>query len=225
MANNKNLPPPAAFVDPVTGLLTRQANNFLNAITASSNVAAAGDIATPAAGGLEGGGTVSDGVTLSIAPNGVANSMIRQSVGTSVIGRFQGTTGNVADIIATADNRVLGRFGGQLVFQDVTTIGVGSVTTVSVTTANGVSGSVANPTSTPAITLTLGAITPTSVAASTWIKTTPKTVATLTAAATAGAGARDFVTDALGPVFGAAVVGGGAVKIPVYSDGAAWLVG
>lgn len=43
--------------------------------------------------------------------------------------------------------------------------GTGTVTTVSVTTANGVSGSVANATSTPAITLTLGAITPSSVAA------------------------------------------------------------
>lgn len=41
----------------------------------------------------------------------------------------------------------------------------GSVTSVSVVSANGVSGSVANPTTTPAITLTLGAITPTSVAA------------------------------------------------------------
>jgi hypothetical protein len=44
--------------------------------------------------------------------------------------------------------------------------GSGSVTSVSVTTANGVSGSVATPTTTPAITLTLGAITPSSVAAS-----------------------------------------------------------
>ena len=43
--------------------------------------------------------------------------------------------------------------------------GVGSVTSVSVTTANGVSGSVANSTTTPAISLTLGAITPSSVAA------------------------------------------------------------
>jgi hypothetical protein len=43
--------------------------------------------------------------------------------------------------------------------------GTGTVTTVSVTTANGVSGVVANPTTTPAITLTLGAITPTSVTA------------------------------------------------------------
>ena len=41
----------------------------------------------------------------------------------------------------------------------------GSVTSVSVVTANGISGSVATATTTPAITLTLGAITPTSVAA------------------------------------------------------------
>jgi len=41
--------------------------------------------------------------------------------------------------------------------------GNGTVTSVSVTTANGVSGSVANATTTPAIALTLGAITPTSV--------------------------------------------------------------
>ena len=44
--------------------------------------------------------------------------------------------------------------------------GTGTVTSVSVVTANGVSGSVATATSTPLITLSLGAITPTSVAAS-----------------------------------------------------------
>jgi hypothetical protein len=43
--------------------------------------------------------------------------------------------------------------------------GSGSVTTVSVVSANGISGVVANPTTTPAITLTLGSITPSSVAA------------------------------------------------------------
>ena len=44
--------------------------------------------------------------------------------------------------------------------------GSGSVQSVSVVTANGVSGTVATPTTTPAITLTLGAITPSSVASS-----------------------------------------------------------
>lgn len=43
--------------------------------------------------------------------------------------------------------------------------GTGTVTSVSVVTANGVSGTVATATTTPAITLTLGAITPSSVAA------------------------------------------------------------
>lgn len=43
--------------------------------------------------------------------------------------------------------------------------GGGTVTTVSIVTANGISGSVATATTTPAITLTLGAITPSSVAA------------------------------------------------------------
>jgi hypothetical protein len=42
-------------------------------------------------------------------------------------------------------------------------ISAGTVTSVSVTTANGISGTVATATTTPAITLTLGAITPTSV--------------------------------------------------------------
>lgn len=54
---------------------------------------------------------------------------------------------------------------------------------------------------------------------------TPQTVASLISAATAGVGARSFVTDALAPVFGNTVVGGGAVKVPVYSDGTNWKVG
>lgn len=61
--------------------------------------------------------------------------------------------------------------------------------------------------------------------ASAVMKSTAFTVATLPGAAGVGAGSRSFVTDALAPGFGAAVVGGGAVKSPVYSDGAIWLVG
>lgn len=48
------------------------------------------------------------------------------------------------------------------------------------------------------------------------------TVATLPVGAV---GRRSFVTDALAPVFGAVVAGGGAVNVPVYYDGAAWRVG
>lgn len=55
--------------------------------------------------------------------------------------------------------------------------------------------------------------------------TTNYTVATLPSAATSGAGARTFVTNALTPSFGSTVVGGGAVFTPVYSDGTNWKVG
>jgi hypothetical protein len=51
------------------------------------------------------------------------------------------------------------------------------------------------------------------------------TVATLPFAVDAGKGARAFVTDALSPTFGATVVTGGAVAVPVYSDGINWKVG
>jgi hypothetical protein len=54
------------------------------------------------------------------------------------------------------------------------------------------------------------------------------TVATLPAAATAGAGAHAFVTDAdrtMAASIGTAVVAGGSNKVPVYSDGSIWLVG
>ena len=59
-------------------------------------------------------------------------------------------------------------------------------------------------------------------------RTTPVTVATLPAAATAGAGARHFVTDstvAASGNFGAAVTGGGSNIVPVYSDGTSWRIG
>ena len=64
--------------------------------------------------------------------------------------------------VFNTDSNQLNYFDGSM-WQIVS--GGTAVTSVSVTTANGVSGTVANPTSTPAISLTLGAITPSSVAA------------------------------------------------------------
>lgn len=283
--------PQAPFVDPSTGYLTRVGNNYLNNLTLNVNGAAAGSVTTALGSGLAGGGVVADGISLIIAPNGVSNAMIRQSAGYSVIGRGAGSTGNVADITATADDRVLARIGGVLAFYDLSLIpatvadgnygdiavsGSGAVWTVDnnvvtnaklaqVATATfkgrttAGTGNAEDLTATQATALlnafssTLkglvppsgggtasylradgtwtAAITPTSVTASaqvsaaTYLKSTAKTVAALTAAGAAGAGARDCVTDALGPSFGAAVVGGGAVTVPVYSTGAVWNVG
>jgi hypothetical protein len=67
-------------------------------------------------------------------------------------------------------------------------------------------------------------------AAHPWVTLNTKalTVATLPAAATAGVGARAFVTDALTTLalgIGTVVANGGSNKVPVYSDGTNWLYG
>jgi len=51
------------------------------------------------------------------------------------------------------------------------------------------------------------------------------TVATLPSAATSGTGARAFVSDATVTTFASTVAGGGANKVPVYSDGTNWRIG
>ncbi len=57
------------------------------------------------------------------------------------------------------------------------------------------------------------------------VKITPCAVGDLGSAATAGAGAKRVVNDALLPAFGATVANGGAVTVPVFSDGTNWKVG
>lgn len=58
-----------------------------------------------------------------------------------------------------------------------------------------------------------------------YVRTVATVVASLPSAATAGAGARAFVTDATATTFASVVSGGGANSVPVYSDGTQWLIG
>jgi hypothetical protein len=51
------------------------------------------------------------------------------------------------------------------------------------------------------------------------------TVATLPSAVTSSAGARAFVSDATATTFASTVAGGGANKVPVYSNGTDWKIG
>lgn len=90
----------------------------------------------------------------------------------SVVGGDTGTASGSSGALAVGTTLVSGAVNGYVLYNNNGVLGAesvsgtGTVTTVSVASANGISGTVANPTTTPAITLTLGSITPTVVTAS-----------------------------------------------------------
>ena len=93
----------------------------------------------------------------------------------------------------------------------------GSTKTIALGTS-GLAGSTTN--------ISIGSTTGTSITTINGIKKQQNyTVATLPSASTSGVGARSFVTDALAPSFNVTVVTGGAVAVPVFSDGTNWKVG
>jgi hypothetical protein len=134
-------------------------------------------------GAVTGTGTTSISTTLANAIVGISNLSATGTPGATTYLRGDGTWSTPAgssplttkgDLFTYSTVNVALPVGtnGQVLSSDSTTLtglkwvavsGTGTVTTVSVVTANGISGSVATSTTTPAITLTLGVITPTSV--------------------------------------------------------------
>lgn len=117
MANNFSLSANAAICDPATGRITPEFYRYLLSLNKTADEAGAGEIVTAPGSGLTGGGAVADGVTLALANQGVGDAQLRYGAGTSVIGRAAGSTGQVADIVAANDERVLSREGGTLAFR------------------------------------------------------------------------------------------------------------
>lgn len=104
-------PPRAPLVDPKTGLMSSAWYRFFAQFQREF-----GDSAV-----AEGAGIDVNGSTVSISANGVTNSMLRDSLGCSVIGRALNNTGDPADIVAGANGRVLMRVDDILVFRELTT--------------------------------------------------------------------------------------------------------
>jgi len=121
------IPPPKTPVLMQDGTMSPDWYRFLAGQEVQGNAAAAGEVVAGA--GLTGGGLVANGTTLAVATGGVTSAMLRDSAAVSVIGRFQNSAGQPADIVAADDDRVLTRKTGQLAFRD-------DVKLVTVTTDN-----------------------------------------------------------------------------------------
>lgn len=76
------------------------------------------------------------GNTFSVQTNGITNSLIRQSVATSIIGNATGSTANVSDITAGSDGQLLVRRSGALTFGTLLSSDIPSLDMSKITTGN-----------------------------------------------------------------------------------------
>lgn len=97
-------------------------------------------------------------LTLNGSTSGSGVIKVSATAGAGIVFQLPSANGSNGNVLST---------DGAGVTSWIAAGGTGTVTSVSVVTANGVSGSVATATTTPAITLTLGAITPTSIGSAT----------------------------------------------------------
>lgn len=148
----------------LAGLTSVTSTTFVGALTGNAFTA------TALATGRTINGTTFDG-TSNITVTAAAGTLTGTTLNSSVVTSSLTSVGLLSSLSATLASTTTANVvyynssTGVFTYGAVPT-GSGTVTSVSVTTANGVSGSVATATTTPAITLTLGAITPTSVVAS-----------------------------------------------------------
>ena len=119
---SSSIPPSNIPLVDENGFLSTPWYRYLASLQRATDDVTAGDITTAAGSGLQGGGAVASGVSLSVAANGVTNAMFRQGAGTSVLGRKYGSMGDLADITATANNQLLSRESGALVFTATPTL-------------------------------------------------------------------------------------------------------
>lgn len=150
----------ASQMPALTGDITSTAGTVATTLAAVGVAGTYTKVTTDAKGRVISGTTLSSGDI----PNNAADTS-GKSAKTDALNSATTVVDVSAAAAPTAGQVLTATDGTHATWATPTVYGMGTVTTVSVVTANGVSGTVANPTTTPAITLTLGAITPSSVAA------------------------------------------------------------
>jgi hypothetical protein len=202
-----------------------------------------GSVGSTGATGVAGsdGATGATGVTGSVGStgatgvagnDGATGATGAGSTGATGVAGSDGATGatGAGSTGATGVTGATGPIGGsntQVVFNDAGTAnGSANLTFDKVTNLFSVVGNIStgNLTTTGAA----GNITGANVISANTLVTLATTFSGLPAAGTAGAGARDFITDGnlvASGNFGSVVAGGGSNSVPVYSDGTNWIIG
>lgn len=104
----------AGATDPVITFSDNSIDVTTGALKVGGTAVLTGNQTITLSGDVSGSGATA--ITTAIGANKVLDSMLRQSAGVSVIGRSANTTGNVADVTASADGHYLRRASGTLGF-------------------------------------------------------------------------------------------------------------
>ena len=189
----------------------------------------ASKVATTATGATVTGTVTADGLTVDTntlhvdsANNRVGIANLTPTTALDVTGTITGTNVTATATVSGATVSSTGNVTATGTVSGATVTATGTVSGATVTATGTVSGATVS--SAGGVTAT-GAVSGANVTATGYVKTGATVVASLPAAATAGAGARHFVTDANATTFASVVAGGGANAVPVYSDGTDWRIG
>ena len=199
------------------------AMDFSTNATTRMTIAAAGNVTIAAP---------SSGVHLSYTGTAATNLQFASATGSTtgaIFGDFVNTGGNLRVGVETSVGAVLvsgsAAYASVITTQTATSLVLGTNSGSRVTIASAGNVTINAPSSGVALTVTAfsGANAASFLSGPTRMQST--VVASLLAAATAGAGARAQVTDATVTTFASIVAGGGANGVPVYCDGTNWRIG